>query len=42
LYLKIRSRGLLVSWSQVAPTVRYLMETEAHVYALAIAASVLL
>jgi membrane protein len=29
-------------WSRVRPTVHYLMETEAHVYALAIAASVLL
>ena len=29
-------------WSQSAPIVRYLFETEAHVYALAIAASVLL
>jgi len=29
-------------WTRFGPTVRYLMETEAHVYALAIAASVLL
>jgi uncharacterized BrkB/YihY/UPF0761 family membrane protein len=29
-------------WSRVRPTAHYLMETEAHVYALAIAASVLL
>jgi len=29
-------------WAQWRPTLRYLMETEAHVYALAIAASVLL
>ncbi len=29
-------------WTRVRPTVRYLLETEAHVYALAISASVLL
>ena len=29
-------------WTRVRPTARYLMETEAHVYALAVAASVLL
>jgi membrane protein len=29
-------------WTRLRPTVRYLMETEAHVYALAVAASVLL
>jgi uncharacterized BrkB/YihY/UPF0761 family membrane protein len=29
-------------WTKVRPTVRYLLETEAHVYALAVAASVLL
>src|SRR5438270_11740136 len=29
-------------WSHSRPTLRYLMETEAHVYALAISASVLL
>ena len=29
-------------WTRLRPTARYLMETEAHVYALAVAASVLL
>ena len=29
-------------WSRIGPSIRYLMQTEAHVYALAIAASVLL
>ena len=29
-------------WTRIQPTLHYLMETEAHVYALAIAASTLL
>jgi uncharacterized BrkB/YihY/UPF0761 family membrane protein len=35
-------RNLPPWWSRVRPTARYLMETEAHVYALAVAASTLL
>ncbi len=40
--VKIPNGQQLKWWAQWRPTLRYLMETEAHVYALAIAASVLL
>jgi YihY family inner membrane protein len=38
----IQNQLSLRRWSRLRPTARYLMETEAHVYALAVAASVLL
>jgi len=42
LFLNIPPEARSTWWSRSRPTLRYLMETEAHVYALAIAASVLL
>jgi membrane protein len=42
LFTTLTSRSREVWWRRFGPTARYLMETEAHVYALAISASVLL